>query len=647
MSLDKNLPATLHKDTHEQNNVKYADDDRIYYLNLPHLVVGSLTSFPKVVKVLDDNRIIEKEIIYNQTLTKQIDEAIQNSIDENTRTHGDFSKNIKIAIDQHSGWITVSDDGRGIRVDDLSYVLAFTKFKTSSNFKFLDDENKGTDRTTIGAHGIGNKVINLFSSESQITSVTTDGNRGILITKNNMEIIEHKEDKAPKSISHGITTKFKPDFTRLEIVERDGKIISDDLVNHVHALLINIAYSNPQITFTFQGRLVKARSFSEFCRYYSEHCLPLFENDNISLAVFPSDGHKFVHIVNSLDLNKGGTILSYVTNTIVSKFLERLPKSYKITTSDIKTKIGIVLVLKGMKNLRFGSGQTKEELTNNLSELGLPTFDYTTFADKIFKYKPIKDPIVLLHQVLAEMEKRKALDSIRKDKKKERVSGHIKAINEFTFLNISEGLSPQGLLMGILPRSNNGFYGLTGLFTNVQKASDSQISKNKVISDLVNILNIDIHGNNKELTYKNVIISSDSDSAGTVIAGLLLAFFNKYAPDFIKNGGLKRNVLPLMIAFDKKGEVAEVFKYFREFVKWKENNDESKYEIKYYKGLASFDPSLVKKLFSKYGQEYFVETYIHNGDTTNELLNNWFNVDTIEWRKNALLSAPELDIGIA
>ena len=57
------------------------------------------------------------------------------------------------------------------------------------------------------------------------------------------------EDKAPQSVSNGVTVKFKPDFERLKM---DG--ISDDIINHIHALLVNIAYAKPHIDFVFQGK---------------------------------------------------------------------------------------------------------------------------------------------------------------------------------------------------------------------------------------------------------------------------------------------------------------------------------------------------------------------------------------------------------
>ena len=195
---------------YKENKIVQATDLRKYYLSRANLITGSLTTFPNVVKVLENGKIVNKEIQYNQTLTKQIDELIQNAIDENVRTKGDYANKIVIKIDQESGYITVSDNGRGLPID--TYVLASTKFMTSSNFEFMDGAGDTSD--TVGMNGIGSKLVPLFSSDYQLTTTTLEGDKGVVKCQNNMEIIEHKESKAPTTATHGVTVRFKPDFER-------------------------------------------------------------------------------------------------------------------------------------------------------------------------------------------------------------------------------------------------------------------------------------------------------------------------------------------------------------------------------------------------------------------------------------------------
>ena len=394
---------------YKENKIVQATDLRKYYLSRANLITGSLTTFPNVVKVLENGKIVNKEIQYNQTLTKQIDELIQNAIDENVRTKGDYANKIVIKIDQESGYITVSDNGRGLPID--TYVLASTKFMTSSNFEFMDGAGDTSD--TVGMNGIGSKLVPLFSSDYQLTTTTLEGDKGVVKCQNNMETIEHKESKAPTTATHGVTVRFKPDFERLKM---DG--ISDDIINHIHALLINIAYAKPHIDFIFQGKLVKVRDFKEFTKYYSNDFSILQDDEQIALAVIPTDEYKFIHIVNSLDLNKGGVALDYISNNIVNAFTTRLKKGFsKITNGAVKSKLGIILILKDMKSLRFGGGQTKEELKNTVTELGLSPLKYNDFAEILFKNTSIRMPIIELYKIQQEFENRKNEIFERTDKK--------------------------------------------------------------------------------------------------------------------------------------------------------------------------------------------------------------------------------------
>jgi DNA gyrase/topoisomerase IV subunit B len=460
-----------------------------------------------------------------------------------------------------------------------------------------------------------------------------------------MNNIVIKTDKAPASSVRGTTVEYIPDYKLFGITDLQSE--KDPHLDVLYTRLMNLSIAYPGMKISFNGKMVKANNFKDYVKHFSDKAVILNESDRIMVAVYPTDGYEFTHIANGLLASEGGNLNDYIVNGIVTKFTERLQKSYKkLTTTSIKSKIGIISIVRDVKGLKYSS-QTKEKITNNYTSTDLPLLPFAEYAEILNKSKNIREEIIELYRIQQEMEKRKAIAGVKKATK-ERVQGHIKATQTLENLNVSEGLSPQGLLMEVLPRSNNGFYGLTGLFTNVEKATNDKIAKNKVIQDLVNILDIDMVKHSIDnITYKNVIISSDSDGPGIFIAGLLITFFNKFAPDFIKQGRLKRNVLPLMIAFDKKGKIVEAFKYFRDFVAWKEKNDESKYEIKYYKGLASFDSSLVKDLFSKYGQDYFIETYTYNEENPHDMLKNWFSESTIEWRKTQLLNAPELDIGIA
>lgn len=607
-----------------ENKIVHMEDEVSYYLNLPHLIVGSLTSFQNNVKVLENNKIVNKEILYNQTLTKMIDEAIQNSIDENTRTNGKYANKIDIKIDKIKGVITIKDNGRGIPLD--TYVMATTKFRTSSNFNFLDEQKK--DRVTIGAHGIGNKILPLFSTWFKLTTVTLDKDRGIIETKDNMKNVSHKEDKAPQSFSNGVIVEFMPDFNRLELNE-----ITDDLINHLHALLINIAFSNPDIIFTFQGRIVKVDSFKDFLKYYTDTTPTILEDDeSIKLAVLPSEnGYSFVHIVNSLDLNKGGVTLDYISNNIIGKFTERLKKGYsKITTTSVKNKINVVLILKNMKNLRFGGGQTKEELKNTVTELGLKTLNYSKYADELFKNKNLKDPIIELYRIQQEYENRRANTFENKENKEIFNPKHIKASKDPEFLFVAEGDSALASLIQALGRENFGYLPLSGKLMNCSKSTISQCMKNQRVQDIINAFGIGLEQNR----YKNLVISTDSDLDGSHITSLLIAFIYKFQPDLLYNKKVYKLRTPIICVLNPKDELVEWYYTLSDF-KRNENNIPKNHQIMYMKGLGSWNAKNYKVIFKHDTLDKCLEQ-IEFDDNDIETINKWMSDEGIEFRKSEM-----------
>lgn len=604
-----------------ENKIVHAENEVEYYLNLPHLITGALTSFNNTVKVLENNKIVNKEIVYNQTLTKQIDEAIQNSIDEFTRTDGKYANKISLKIDKDNGIITISDNGRGLPID--TYVMATTKFRTSSNYTFLEKEKK--DRITIGAHGIGSKLIPLFSSEYQLTTITLEGDRGIVKCLNNMSIIEHKEDKAPASSTHGVIIKFKPDFERLELKE-----INDDLINHIHALLINIAYSNPGIEFTFQGKLIKVKEFKEFIKYYSDSFSILQSDENLELAIFPTDEYKFVHIVNSLDLNKGGVALDYISNNIVNAFGNRLRKGYsKITNTAVKSRIGVILILKNKKNLRFGGGQTKEEIKNTITELGIPTLKYTDFAELLFKNTHIKDPIIELYKVQQELENRKQNTFERKEAKERFNPKFTKHTKDPKFMYIAEGDSALSSLIQAVGRDCSSFLPLTGKLQNALKCSTAQLLKNQRVMDIVEAMGLGL----PETKYENIVIATDADLDGNHIACLITALVYKLQPNLLTEGRVYRLKTPI-ISVLQNDKLIRWYYTLGEYQADAENLPKNA-EVIYMKGLGSWSAANYNIVFAKDGIDNCLEK-IEWKDNDEKVLEQWMSDNGIDFRKQTL-----------
>jgi DNA gyrase/topoisomerase IV subunit B len=623
-----------------KNEIRTIDSDIDYVLLRPGIYYGSMSPTDNTGYIYnkDTLKMEATTVSYTEGLIKAVSEIIDNSCDEALRTRFEICNKIDVVIKDNV--VIVKDNGRGVPVEDDAYVGAFTSLKTGSNF---GDQN-GEDRETLGANGVGSAICNILSTSFKATSVTQDGKRGILICKNNMRDISHKVDDAPKSVTHGTTVEFIPDYVRYSVSHMD-----DIHIGVIYTRLINLAMTFPNITFTFNGRMIKVDTFRDYMKHYSTAFEVLYETETMSIGVFPSEEYKFVHFANGLNISDGGNIMDYVSNNIVTKFTERLKKGFsKITNPAVKQKLGVVLVLRGMKNLSF-SNQMKTKLTNTFTQLGLPTLDYTSFAEKMFKNVNIKEPIIELYRIQQEMEKRAALKNV-KGKTKERVEKFIPATKEMKNLILSEGLSAQALLMNLnsgITRTDCSFYSLLGKPLSVENGSNQQIANNKVIQALVSILDMNL--SNKSIdafTHENVVICTDSDDGGQIISSLLITFFNKFSPELIKQGRLKTLRLPLMIAFDTKGSVVEHFIDFKEYSLWAEGKNLSKYNIKYYKGLSGFMSNTVEELFNKYGVDKFLDTLEYTDDTE-ETIYNWMSNKTVDFRKQKLTASDAiLDIGL-
>jgi DNA gyrase/topoisomerase IV subunit B len=88
---------------------------------------------------------------------------------------------------------------------------------------------------------------------------------------------------------------------------------------------------------------------------------------------------------------------------------------------------------------------------------------------------------------------------------------------------------------------------LRGMVLNTANSSLERVLENPELKSIVNVLGSGIHpfvkmGNRR---YDKVIISTDGDSAGKMIAGLLLGFFAKFLPEWIELGKVFILVSPL------------------------------------------------------------------------------------------------------
>ena len=155
------------------------------------------------------------------------------------------------------------------------------------------------------------------------------------------------------------------------------------------------------------------------------------------------------------------------------------------------------------------------------------------------------------------------------------------------------------------------------------------LMQNQEISDLVNILGIDLSDPDTDMTFEKVVILSDADMDGLAIAGLCLALFSRVAPRMVKEGRICRLNTPLLIG--KKGP--KVVEYYYDFPKQSELSKSLKYL--YQKGLGSWNKDDLDQVIEKEGGMDKLLLQFTADDIYKDTIYSWFGKDT-DIRKNFL-----------
>ena len=238
-------------------------------------------------------------------------------------------------------------------------------------------------------------------------------------------------------------------------------------------------------------------------------------------------------------------------------------------------------------------------------------------------------------KIKEELKNRQALNKLGKTTKAFKCDKFLPATKNAKHFLICEGLSASSGLSACLGRTDFGYYSTRGVPLNAYEATISKLADNAELSDMVKLLNLQFKEKTQNLTYEDIVIASDADNDGIHICGLYIGFLFKYFPSIIQENKLKRLRTPIMALKDNKDNIKYFFFTLDEYNEFIKNNDISKYKLHYYKGLGSWEPKDLQPLISKYGLEYFLETFILDKDG-NISIDNWLNSKNADKRKEYL-----------
>ena len=588
------MPKTV-----EEKYKKYSQIEHV--LARPGMYIGEIKNVIGNNWVLENNRIVCKQLEWNPGVYKIFDEIITNAADESQRNL--LVKNIKVEISPTE--ISVFNDGAGIPIeihkDYQIYVpeLIFGNLLSSSNY---DDNEK---KTVGGLNGLGAKLTNIYSLEFTIETVSK-GSKYIQTFRNNLSVIDPPIiSKCQKDYTKII---FKPDFKRFGMKKLDDNDTFKILEKRVYDIC---AVTNKNVTVYLNDEKIKTKDFSQYMDLYigSKKDAPrvyeeISERWTIGVAISPSETFQQISFVNGISTVDGGSHVEHVMGPIIKNITEELQSKHKnINIKPNYIRENLFVFLKCLIENPTFSSQTKDKHTTRVSDFGsrcviseevIKKISKLGFVDKLLAMAEAKDKKSLTKTDGKKVSRIQVpkLDDANKAGTSE---------SEKCTLILTEGDSAKTTAIAGLSEVGRDFYGvfpLRGKLLNTRTASFSQISKNEEINNIKKILGLQTGSNYKylkELRYGKIMIMTDQDTDGFHIKSLLINFIDSGWPDLLKNYIFVESLLTPIVKVSKRSESLQFYN-IPDYEEWKKTVS-GNWKIKYYKGLGTSTTTEAKEYF--------------------------------------------------
>ncbi|KCZ54026.1 DNA topoisomerase IV subunit B [Hyphomonas beringensis] len=554
-------------------------------------------------------------------------EVLDNSMDEAVAGH---ASRIEIKLDTE-GFITVTDNGRGIPVDP------HPKFPKKSALEVimttLHAGGKFSDKayeTAGGLHGVGISVVNALS---ELVEVEVARDKVLYRQTFSRGIPQDKLKKVGSAPNRrGTSVRFKPDFqifgeklrfrpARLFQMARskaylyrgvevrwscDPALLPEDSKVPAEATL---SYPNglaDQLDEVFKGKAtITDAAFTGLVDQGGE--------GKVEWAIAwtragfgEADGFARSYC-NTIPTPDGGTHEAGFRAAITKGLrnfgdLTGNKKAAEITAEDIMGHSGLLLsvFIKGPEFV----GQTKDKLSTTAA-FRLVENSVRDRFDHWLAGSP-KEAEKLLGWAVERAEerqrRRKQKEISRKSAtKKLRLPGKLADCSdkgpEGTELFLVEGDSAGGSAKQARDRKSQAILPLRGKILNVESASLDKMMNNQEINDLALALGTALGKkfNMDDLRYDRIIIMTDADVDGAHIASLLITFFYRMTPGLIESGRLFL-AMPPLYKLSNKGTIVYAMDDADRAQKMKDNfKPNQKVDMTRFKGLGEMNPAQLKE----------------------------------------------------
>jgi DNA gyrase subunit B len=530
----------------------------------------------------------------DQGLHHLVYEVVDNSVDEalaGYATHVD----VIIHIDNS---ITVTDDGRGIPVDEMdvpggermpALQVVLTKLHAGGKF---DSSNY---KVSGGLHGVGVSCVNALSEELDVEvwkdlhTYEQEYAKGIPITK-------LKQTGTTKK--RGTKIHFLPDRSIFTVTEYNFDTLAQRLrelafLNKgLEISLVDERTTDPKTGEAKRSDFKYAGGIAEFIKHLNrgkqvlhdkpivmessrdgvELDIALQYNDSYSESVF-----SFANNINTVD---GGTHLSgfrtALTRTINTAGQQMgLFKDVKENLSGDDVREGLVAVVSVKLSQPQFEGQTKGKLNSDIAGT------VQAFVNERLGMFFEQNPPVAKRIINKAIEAARAREAARKARDLTRRKGALDGGGlpgkladcserqpDRCELYLVEGESAGGTAKQGRDRKFQAVLPLKGKILNVEKARYDKMLGHEEIRAMITALGCGIGKDDfdpSKLRYGKIILMTDADVDGSHIRTLLLTFFFRHMVDLIRRGHVYIAQPPLYRI--KKGKFEQYIKDDREFVK--------------------------------------------------------------------------------
>ena len=488
-------------------------------------------------------------------------EIVDNAVDE--ATNG-YASHIEVMLHEDGRSVTVSDNGRGIPVDEhpskkiSALQLIMTTLHAGGKFDQTNYIASG------GLHGVGASVVNALSEEMTVT-VRRDGAvweqryaRGVPLST----VRKVRENGR----GTGTSIHFRPDPEVFESVAFDAEAIGQSLevktyLNAALCIVFRNGITGVRREYRHQGGISeflteRVKGLGERSVHEEQFLVRqqgMVDGARVEVALQWTEAPR-EHVrsfVNGIPTEEGGTHEQGFRDAVrsaVRAYMEThdmLPKNLDISADDIRE--GLVAILNMFMVEPQFQGQTKEKL-NNPGARSVVAGAMRLELERFLNAHPTTGEAIAARVIQSAKARRASRTAARDVRRKTNISHRLNLPGKLadcsstdpakSELFIVEGDSAGGSAKQGRDRAFQAVLPLRGKVLNAEQHAANKVRENKELSNVVQALGCGM-GDEIDLTrlrYHKVILLMDADSDGHHIATLLLTFFYRYMRPLITEG---------------------------------------------------------------------------------------------------------------